>query len=78
MHSFSIRLKYRSIDRPRIGKTAGQFSNKDIHRSGQDTLTYSDIVHSTVANNQNISEKSKFRGCDVIVSPQFNSLIPKK
>ena len=43
VHSFSIRLKYRSIDLPKIGKTAGQFSNKDtyIPRSGQDTFTYS-------------------------------------
>ena len=75
VHSFSIRLKYRSIDRPKIGKTAGQFSNKDIHRSGQDTLTYSNIVHSTVANNQNISEKSKVRGCDGAKLFHLNSKI---
>ena len=70
VHSFSIRLKYRSIDLPKIGKTAGQFSNKDTYldqaKIRLHTAMY--VVHSTAANNQKISEKSKVRGCDGVKS----------
>ena len=77
VHSFSIRLKYRSIDLPKIGKTAGQFSNKDTYldqaKIRLHTAMY--VVHSTAANNQKISEKSKVRGCDGAKLFHLNSIV---